>query len=184
MWIVALLSRNVFRPFFFRRWQSWVVQNPVIRTADADPTNRFVDRGFGSVNRHHIYHAYSWQKYSTFMFPHIFATAGSILYIFSANHYGINLGLSVCSSHGRKDNWLKLNIRFNLKHSGQRGTARIRIPLLQQSIDISCLSGPQQTDSRQTDGQTDRQTDGRTSYRFIDPAAHTMRAVAIDHQCR
>jgi len=80
----------------FRRWQSWVVQNPVIRTADADPTNRFVDRGFGSVNRHHIYHAYSWQKYSTFMFPHIFATAGSILYIFSANRYGINLGLRVC----------------------------------------------------------------------------------------
>ena len=47
----------------------------------------------------------------------------------------------------------------------QRGIARIRPPLLQQSIDISCSPGPQQqtysSGVRRPSG-TDRQTDGRT----------------------
>ena len=54
---------------------------------------------------------------------------------------------------------------------------------MQQSIDISCPSGPQQLTRRRSgrrpnDG-TDSRTDGRTLGSFIDSAAHTMRAVTI-----
>jgi len=60
----------------------------------------------------------------------------------------------------------------------QRGTARIHPPLLQQSIDISCLPNPQQQTcssgfaavgpcwDRQTKGQTDRRTDTVTFHRL------------------
>jgi len=65
----------------------------------------------------------------------------------------------------------------------QRGTARIRTPLLQHSIDSSCPPGPQ----RQTHSSGfaavglcwDRRTNRRTPYGFIDPAPRTMRAVPV-----
>ena len=62
-------------------------------------------------------------------------------------------------------------------------TARIRPSLLQQSINISCPPGPQQQTCRtllhQTNG-TNGLTEGRTSYRFIDPAPHTMRTGRVN----
>jgi len=55
-------------------------------------------------------------------------------------------------------------------------------PAVQQSIDISWQPGPQQqtrgSGVRQPDG-TDGQTDGRTPDSCIDPAPHSVRAVAI-----
>jgi len=59
-------------------------------------------------------------------------------------------------------------------------------PAVQQSINVTYEPGPQQQTRRTlpqrangTDRQTDKRTDGRTPYRFIAPAAHTMRAVLL-----
>jgi len=66
----------------------------------------------------------------------------------------------------------------------QRGTARIRPPLLLQSVDVSCLPGPQQQTCSSGFAAVgpcwDRQTDGqRTPYDYIDPAPHTVLAVPV-----
>jgi len=54
-------------------------------------------------------------------------------------------------------------------------------PAVQQSIDISCLLGPQQQTRRtmlqQSIAGTDRQTDGRTPYRYTHPAAYHASSV-------
>ena len=48
----------------------------------------------------------------------------------------------------------------------------------QQSTDVSCSLGPQQRSAAdEWDRQTDRQTDERTTYRYIDRALRTVRAV-------
>jgi len=62
--------------------------------------------------------------------------------------------------------------------SGQHDTARIRCraPTVQQSIDISCLSGPQRqtrlSGVRWPNDWTDGQTDRRTLDNLIHPAPH------------
>jgi len=57
---------------------------------------------------------------------------------------------------------------------------RRRPPL---STDISCPPGAQQqtrrTPQRLSNDGTDRRTDGRTWDRYVEPAAHTVRAVAM-----
>ena len=72
---------------------------------------------------------------------------------------------------------------------GQRATARIRPPLLQQSIDISCRQGAQQRTAaaacgRRQDRQTDRETERRTASRQLHRQLHTMLAVPITHRQR
>ena len=56
-------------------------------------------------------------------------------------------------------------------------------PTVLQSIDVSCPPGAQQQTTSsgvlRANNGTDGQTDGRTPDRYIDPAAHTMRAASI-----
>jgi len=93
--------------------------------------------------------------------------------------------------------WLLEPLKWSIKTSlcsttyvrWQRGTARIRPPLLQQSIDISCPPGTCSTKlaveglllwaHAGRDKRTERLTEGRTTYRFTYPALHTMREVPV-----
>ena len=77
---------------------------------------------------------------------------------------------------------VRTSLRSTTRVRLQRGTARIRPPLL-QSIDISCISGPQPSryyGFAAVEPRWDKQTDGHHAV-SVYPALHIMQAVPIHY---